>query len=59
MSFAEKIGHFLLFVLLAIVTVGIYPLYFMIVTTRENNKYLREIRDILSVRGTNVVIDRE
>lgn len=49
MSFAEKIGHFLLFVLLSLITFGLYPLYFLVVTTRENNKYLRQIRDSLTI----------
>lgn len=48
MSFSERLGHFVLFVVLTIVTLGVYPLYFMVSTTRENNQVLKEIRDILS-----------
>lgn len=48
MSFTEKNGHFLFFVLLSLITFGLYPLYFMVVTTRQNNKYLRQIRDNLT-----------
>ena len=48
MSFPERLGHFVLFVVLTVVTLGVYPLYFMVSTTRENNQVLKEIRDILS-----------
>ena len=48
MSFPERLGHFALFVVLTVVTLGVYPLYFMVSTTRENNQVLKEIRDILS-----------
>ena len=47
MTFSEKIGHFILFVLLTVITIGLYPLYFIVTTTRENNMFLREIRDSL------------
>ncbi len=47
MTFAERIGHFVLFVVLTVITLGLYPLYFAITTTRENNVLLREIRDSL------------
>lgn len=47
MSFGDRLGHFVIFVVLTILTLGIYPLYFMVSTTRENNKLLKEIRDAL------------
>ena len=51
MTFAEKIRHFILFIVLTVVTLGLYPLYFMITTTRENNVLLRDIRDSLRENG--------
>lgn len=48
MSFSARLGHFVLFVVLTIATLGVYPLYFMVSTTRENNQVLKEIRDLLS-----------
>lgn len=47
MSGSEKFGHFMLFLLLSIVTVGIYPLYFYVYQSKENNALLKEIRDLL------------
>ena len=44
MSIPERIWQF---VLLTIITVGLYPLYFMVTTARERNVLLREIRDQL------------
>ena len=41
MTFAEKLGHFLLFVFLTIITAFLYPLYFMVTTIREQNALLR------------------
>ena len=48
MSFSARLGHFVLFVVPTIATLGVYPLYFMVSTTRENNQVLKEIRDLLS-----------
>ena len=45
MSFAEKVGKFLLFVILTLITLGIYPLWWLIVMLEENNHLLRQIRD--------------
>ncbi len=50
MSFAEKFGHFLLFLILTIITLFIYPIYFMVTTIREQNLLLAEIRDSLKAR---------
>ena len=47
MSSAEKFGKFIIFMLLTIITVGIYPLYFSITMWQECNSLLREIRDKL------------
>ena len=42
-SAGQRIGHFLLFLLLAIVTLGLYPLYFWVSRTEEQNMLLAEI----------------
>ena len=47
MNFSQKFGSFLLFLLLTIVTVGIYPLWFYVVRQEETNELLRQIRDEL------------
>ena len=48
MSFAERLGRFVLSVVPTIAALGVYPLYFMVSTTRGNNQVLKEIRDLLS-----------
>ena len=45
MDFGSKLGHFLLFVLLTICTLGLYLLWFHVTMTQERNKLLKEIRD--------------
>ncbi len=45
MNFGAKFGHFILFVLLTIVTFGLYLLWFQVTMTQERNQLLREIRD--------------
>ena len=45
MDFGSKLGHFLLFVLLTIITLGLYLLWFHVTMTQERNKLLKEIRD--------------
>lgn len=44
---AERIGNFVVFVVLTIITLGIYPLYFAVTRTQENIGLLTEIRDEL------------
>lgn len=46
MSGSERFGNFVLFVLLTIITVGLYPLYWGVTTTKEMLVLLKEIRDI-------------
>ena len=50
MDFGSKFGHFLLFVLLTIITLGLYLLWFQVTMTQERNKLLKEIRDSLKGR---------
>ena len=50
MDFGSKLGHFLLFVLLTIITLGLYLLWFHVTMTQERNKLLKEIRDSLKGR---------
>jgi hypothetical protein len=40
---AQRLGNFLIFVLLCIVTLGIYPLYFYVTRTQEQNELLEKI----------------
>ena len=40
---AKRLGNFIIFVLLSVVTVGLYPLYFMVTMTKERNELLAEI----------------
>jgi len=44
---AERIGNFVSFLFLTLITLGIYPLYFYITRTEENISLLEEIRDEL------------
>ena len=48
MSKAEKLGKFIIFMFLTIITIGIYPLYFSITMWQECNGLLKEIRDKLN-----------
>ena len=50
MDFGAKLGHFLLFVILTIITLGLYLLWFHVTMTHERNKLLKEIRDSLKGR---------
>ncbi len=50
MDFGSKLGRFLLFVLLTIITLGLYLLWFQVTMTQERNKLLKEIRDSLNGR---------
>ena len=44
---AERIGNFVVFLVLILITLGIYPLYFYVTRTQENISLLTEIRDEL------------
>lgn len=44
---AERIGNFVVFLVLTLITLGIYPLYFYVTRTQENIGLLTEIRDEL------------
>jgi len=43
MDFLQRIGLFILFIGLTIVTIGLYPLFFVVTRAEENNRLLREI----------------
>ena len=45
MNFGAKLGHFLVFVFLTVITLGLYLLWFQVTMTQERNQLLREIRD--------------
>lgn len=45
MSGAEKFGQFMIFLLLTIITVGIYPLYWGVINTKEIVVLLKDIRE--------------
>ena len=47
MSGSERFGQFMLFLVLTIITVGIYPLYFAVYQSKERNALLMEIRDLM------------
>lgn len=42
-SFTSRLGQLVLFVILTFVTLGVYPLYFMITRWEEQNELLRKI----------------
>lgn len=45
MSGAEKFGQFMIFLLLTIITLGIYPLYWGVINTKEIVVLLKDIRE--------------
>ena len=47
MSGADRFVYFLLFILLTIITIGIYPIYFAITMTKQRNELLLEICELL------------
>ena len=53
MSGADRFGQFMLFLLFTIITLGIYPLYFVVYQSKERNALLTEIRDLLKYKGQN------
>lgn len=50
---AERIGNFVVFLVLTLITLGIYPLYFYVTRTQENIELLTEIRDELVDQRNN------
>jgi hypothetical protein len=40
---ATRIGNFIVFLLLTLLTLGLYPLYFWITLTKERNELLEKI----------------
>ena len=44
---AERLGNFLLFLVLSLITLGLYPLYFFVTRQQETVSLLEEIRDEL------------
>ena len=47
MPIRERLEQFLIFIVLSVITVGVYPVYFMVSTIRERNALLIEIRTLL------------
>jgi NADH:ubiquinone oxidoreductase subunit 4 (subunit M) len=45
-----RIGYFVVFLILSIFSMGIYPLYFIVTRQQENNELLAEIRDELKAK---------
>ena len=45
-SFPARLASFLIFVLLTIVTIGLYPLYFAVTRLEEQNQLLQAFRSI-------------
>jgi|TARA_B110000967_G_scaffold119223_1_gene121945 NADH:ubiquinone oxidoreductase subunit 4 (subunit M) len=44
---AARLGNFIIFLILTVITLGIYPLYFFVTRQQENTELLKEIRDAL------------
>ena len=42
-----RLGNFIIFLILTVITLGIYPLYFFVTRQQENTDLLKEIRDEL------------
>jgi len=47
---ANRLKFFIIFLLLSLVTFGIYPFYFTVTRLKEQNDLLAEIRDELKAR---------
>ena len=50
MEFEERLKKFVIFIILTLITFGLYPFWWVIVMAEERNKILREIRDDLQKR---------
>ena len=46
---AQRLGNFVIFVLLCIVTLGFYPIYFYVTRTQENSELLRRQVELLEM----------
>ena len=46
---AQRLGNFVIFVLLSIVTLGLYPIYFYVTRTQENSELLRRQVELLEM----------
>jgi len=46
-NMAARIGNFIIFIILTIFTLGLYPLYFMVTRQQEQVELLRDIKDAL------------
>lgn len=44
---AARLGNFIIFLILTVITLGIYPLYFFVTRQQETIELLKEIRDEL------------
>jgi len=44
----SRLGNFIIFLILTVITLGIYPLYFFVTRQQENTELLKEIRDELT-----------
>ena len=44
---AARLGNCIIFLILTVITLGIYPLYFFVTRQQENTELLKEIRDEL------------
>jgi len=44
---AARPGNFIIFLILTVITLRIYPLYFFVTRQQENTELLKEIRDEL------------
>ena len=40
---AKRLGYFIIFVVLSVITLGFYPIYFWVTRTKERNDLLAEI----------------
>ena len=49
-TMAARLGNFIIFLILSVITLGIYPLYFFVTRQQDNTELLKEIRDELVKR---------
>ena len=48
---AARIGNFIIFLILSVLTLGIYHLYFFVTRQQENTELLKDIRGELQKRN--------
>ena len=51
---AERLGNFVIFLLLTMITMGIYPLFFIVTRQQETVDLLSQIRDELRHKNSLV-----